>query len=408
MRTGSSIQTVKRFDNVRTIRRQARRRYDTDNDSNEILGNLHRRRPRDSETFERNINNDTLVNDPNKAPTPPAEKGVCIASGPGRDMFESTKIIGERQCTKAKDLWDNAKTAINGPVEFIQQYVDMSNVLVVLSDNSTVRTCPPAMGYSFAAGTTDGPGAFNFHQGATQSTPFWNFVRDFIKRPSPSMINCHYPKPILLDTGEMMFPYPWQPSILPVQLLKIGQLIIVGLPGEFTTMAGRRVRETVKKEYERIKPGSNVIVTIAGLANAYSSYVTTFEEYQKQRYEAASTIFGPHTLAAYQQELRMLTGHLAAKKDVENGPSPPNLLGKQISFKPGVVMDSAGRGKNFGDVLVQPESRYKRGSVVTVSFVAANPRNDLQTEKTFLTVEKLDSAKQEWNVIATDGNWETK
>lgn len=29
-------------------------------------------------------------------------------------------------------------------------------------------TCKPAMGYSFAAGTTDGPGAFNFKQGESQ------------------------------------------------------------------------------------------------------------------------------------------------------------------------------------------------------------------------------------------------
>lgn len=29
-------------------------------------------------------------------------------------------------------------------------------------------TCKPAMGYSFAAGTTDGPGAFNFKQGEAQ------------------------------------------------------------------------------------------------------------------------------------------------------------------------------------------------------------------------------------------------
>lgn len=27
------------------------------------------------------------------------------------------------------------------------------------------KTCKPAMGYSFAAGTTDGPGAFDFTQG---------------------------------------------------------------------------------------------------------------------------------------------------------------------------------------------------------------------------------------------------
>ena len=47
--------------------------------------------------------------------------------------------------------------------------------------------------------------------------------------------------------------------------------------------------------------GGNVHVVLAGLTNTYSSYVTTFEEYGVQRYEGASTIFGPHTLDAYIQ-----------------------------------------------------------------------------------------------------------
>ena len=48
-------------------------------------------------------------------------------------------------------------------------------------------------------------------------------------------------------------------------------------------------------------------VVIAGLSNAYTHYVTTFEEYQRQRYEAASTIFGPHTLRAYMDQYAYLT-----------------------------------------------------------------------------------------------------
>ena len=47
--------------------------------------------------------------------------------------------------------------------------------------------------------------------------------------------------------------------------------------------------------------GKDVTVVIAGLTNTYSSYVTTYEEYAMQRYEGASTIFGPHTLDAYIQ-----------------------------------------------------------------------------------------------------------
>ena len=33
-----------------------------------------------------------------------------------------------------------------------------------------VKTCPAAMGFAFAAGTTDGPGAFDFKQGDNEVT----------------------------------------------------------------------------------------------------------------------------------------------------------------------------------------------------------------------------------------------
>lgn len=60
------------------------------------------------------------------------------------------------------------------------------------------------MGYSFAAGTTDGPGAFDFTQGTTTDNPLWNAVRDFLAAPTPDDIKCQYPKPILLSTGRVI------------------------------------------------------------------------------------------------------------------------------------------------------------------------------------------------------------
>lgn len=52
-------------------------------------------------------------------------------------------------------------------------------------------------------GTTDGPGAFDFTQGSTSDNPFWNLVVSAIAPPSQEQIDCHSPKPILLDTGEV-------------------------------------------------------------------------------------------------------------------------------------------------------------------------------------------------------------
>lgn len=60
-------------------------------------------------------------------------------------------------------------------------------------------------------------------------------------------------------------------------------------------------------------------VVIAGLSNVYTHYITTFEEYQAQRYEAASTIYGPHTLEIYLQKYKDLINPLL------NGGNKPYL-----------------------------------------------------------------------------------
>lgn len=49
-------------------------------------------------------------------------------------------------------------------MDFRHTYVDFSQLEVTLS-SEVVKTCPAAMGFAFAAGTTDGPGAFDFKQG---------------------------------------------------------------------------------------------------------------------------------------------------------------------------------------------------------------------------------------------------
>ena len=55
----------------------------------------------------------------------------------------------------------------------------------------------------------------------------------------------------------------------------------------------------------------DIDVVIAGLSNTYADYITTPEEYSVQRYEGASTIYGPYTLPAYIQEFNKLAVALA-------------------------------------------------------------------------------------------------
>jgi hypothetical protein len=51
-----------------------------------------------------------------------------------------------------------------------------------------------------------------------------------------------------------------------------------------------------------------------------------------QRYEGASTLYGPHTLAAYQQEFDALVAGLAQNQTSLPGPTPPDLSYVQVRF----------------------------------------------------------------------------
>ena len=73
-------------------------------------------------------------------------------------------------------------------------------------------------------------------------------------------------------------PYMWHPTIVETQILRIGHVFIVAVPGEFTTMAGRRLRESINQVASSTAGGpSNAKTIIAGLSNVYTHYITTFE-----------------------------------------------------------------------------------------------------------------------------------
>ena len=175
-------------------------------------------------------------------------------------------------------------------------------------------------------------------------------------------------------------------------------------------MAGRRLRNAVKDVLvaANVCPGQEVYVTIAGLANNYASYVTTYEEYQAQRYEAASTIYGPYTHEGYVQEFKRIAADLAAGRPTEAGPQPPNLYESQLELMPHNKFDRVEQGFKFGDLVTGSDVRasYNKGEVVQATFHSANPRNNQRAQGTFLTVEKQKSSGR-FDVVYTDGDWST-
>lgn len=186
----------------------------------------------------------------------------------------------------------------------------------------------------------------------------------------------------------MHYPYEWIPYIVEISITKIGNLIILAVPGEFTTMSGRRLIRSMREKLVSTW-GDDIHFVIAGLSNTYSSYITTFEEYQVQRYEGGFTLYGPHTLDAYIQEFGKLADCMASNLECDAGPSPPNLINDQWSLVPGVITDSVPAGRKFGDVSANfLRKKYNVGDTAEVEFHAACPRNNLKLENTYLRIER--------------------
>ena len=114
-------------------------------------------------------------------------------------------------------------------------------------------------------------------------------------------------------------------------------------------MAGRRARATVNAILaEAGLTDAHVVIT--GLSNSYSDYITTPEEYEMQRYEAASTIYGPNTLAGYQQEFSKLAVALMNNATVPSGTAPPDYRDEMISLIADPATDTVPAGVEFGDL----------------------------------------------------------
>jgi neutral ceramidase len=187
--------------------------------------------------------------------------------------------------------------------------------------------------------TLDGPGAFNFVQGTTSADPNrkWNALFHLLKRPTLAQTRCQHPKPIALLIGDidLLGGSPWAATVIPLQMFRIGQLVLVGVPGEFTTMSGRRLRDQVQRTLvESGVADENTRVVIAGLSNEYIHYCATPEEYAIQRYEAASTLFGPEQLPAFLQEFTRLSKALATGSAVDTLPAPKSTFNVGVVFAP--------------------------------------------------------------------------
>ena len=262
---------------------------------------------------------------------------------------------------------------VEGKIDAVLSYVDLSNIEIpdeFAAGQKHAKTSQPCHGTAFFAGTpVDGLGApkvlikgmqFLADQFRKQKTKH-SKAADFADYQQ--LYASQGPKQILLEAGakkilgqpigfppSMLDPLiaemnrqvkagaiqqsPLVPSVVPLQIVRLGQLALICCPGEFTTIAGQRVVETVQQVF--LNQSDIERVWLASYCNDYMGYVTTYEEYQQQAYEGGHTLFGQWTLAACQSKFKDLAKQLLLEKNKRHydemtrpQPIPENELAKR-------------------------------------------------------------------------------
>lgn len=328
-------------------------------------------------------------------------------TGPGATDVETTQILGERQVAVADQLFDSARESLRGKIDTRRIYVDMSNYTVTdaFTGAGVQTTCPSAYGYSFAGGSTEDGGAhFLFHEGMTEQSALMDWLIRWVTgapRWTQAVKNCQAPKPILFETGTGE--PALQSQIRSVTVARVGQLVIVAMPVEITTMAGRRIRESVMQP---LGDWAQHIV-IAGYSNGFAGYVTTPEEYMLQQYEGAHTLHGRWSLPAYQQIASRLALALERGSAIEQAVTYDDWRGKTVGL-PLPVAEGVRLPENRqpGDVLAQPAGPYHPGDTVAAEFVSTHPNAHFQTGFNYMTLEQQTGST--WQAIADDSDWSTR
>jgi neutral ceramidase len=242
------------------------------------------------------------------------EKSTKLMRGKYVDQYECANYNGELQFRESEKI--SKQKEIKGTVRGFHQFMDMS-----------LEVAPAAHGLAFFEGTAEGPGIPK--QLGTVLKVVCKLVkkRNLIRNPEfyEKFYEAHSPKNIVLDhrTGsflgiplsvwkklppipepaveafrkcaanESINTLPWAPPVLPFQVIALGPIMIVAVPGEITTTSAKRLKQAILNQLQN-SPIERVI--ISSYSNAFMGYITTPEEYATQSYEAGHTIFGSGTL----------------------------------------------------------------------------------------------------------------
>lgn len=253
-------------------------------------------------------------------PDAPRNQASCIQAA-----RRSIELLGNALGDSAIALFESLAGGLDSQLELARAFT----TLALREDAESLGICPvPAGGMALLAGADDAAGrlrgwrmlgllSLDMEQGAARKKP----------------AGCQGAKHQVLDLFFGSLPNKLLgtkilPSFAQVTVLRIGNRLIGTVPGEVTTVAGRRMQAAMLAGARGIGiPVDSALVM--GLSNGHVMYVATAEEYGAQYYEGASTIYGPGEAAMFARALGGLAGMLSS------GDTLPSASAGRMTVLPG-------------------------------------------------------------------------
>ncbi|MGI8608038.1 MAG: neutral/alkaline non-lysosomal ceramidase N-terminal domain-containing protein [Candidatus Dormibacteria bacterium] len=223
---------------------------------------------------------------------------------PSFKEFAAMENAGTRQAPEALRVWRtlgnklSSDVTLDARLDFVcmcsqtvpdDPFDPFSHAPYVPANDDPAYNKVSTNGVLGGGGISDLPGQAN---DAVKSLP--GPLSSLLGGPCDSPLNCfsrtvvpahHLERPTLTATAGVT-PYNAR-----VQVIRINDLALAGMPGEPTIEMGRRVERSILKAAPNLFHNALTI----GLANDYISYFPTIQEYESYHYESSFSLFGQQT-----------------------------------------------------------------------------------------------------------------
>lgn len=240
-------------------------------------------------------------------PAPPERIALCLIAA--RDFIDST---GDSLTAHAIAIFDSLGSRLRGDLRIARAF----RTLRLRGASAPDALCEPRVGSATLIGADDG--YTRFHK--------WRllgFIPVGLEQGGSAIDTeargCHREKRVafgFLGLAGVIIGKHGLPEVAQLTVVRVGEMLIAAVPAEMTVGAGAEVKDSMRHAGEAVGITADSIAII-GLANGDLRYITTSDEYKAQRYEGASTLYGPESAAVLAKEFGRLMTELATSQDTQ-------------------------------------------------------------------------------------------